>query len=142
MVVFLKLNIYRKVRITVISFSHWSVYVVSNFWVIWGNVTEADEVLDFWGLHKITNCVFPLKSSKYSSTCSKCLFSEHSEFMHSTVVNRWKTVGVLFPKIYPRYTQDFFMEIVFIFKYFYFQCNWKKTLRNKASSIISFLLFA
>lgn len=44
---FLKLNIFRKVRITVVSSSQGNVRVFSIFWVIQGNVVKTHERLDF-----------------------------------------------------------------------------------------------
>ena len=58
MVVFLKINIFRKLIITVISSNQWNVLVVSIFWVIWGNKLETHKSFDFWGLYKNKNCAF------------------------------------------------------------------------------------
>ena len=49
--IFFQRNIFRKLRIIVITSSHW--IVVSIFWVIWGNVRcRLMKPLTFWGLHK------------------------------------------------------------------------------------------
>ena len=58
MVVFVTLNICRKLRI---SSSQWNMSLVSTFWVIWRKVMHTREAPDFLGLHKNMNCAFPLR---------------------------------------------------------------------------------
>ena len=48
-VVFLTLNISKKLRISVINSSQWNISLVSIFWVIWGKVIQTREVPDFLG---------------------------------------------------------------------------------------------
>ena len=64
-VVFLTLNISKKLRISVINSSQWNISLVSIFWVIWGKVIQTREVPDFLGgrrgLHRNMNIAFPLK---------------------------------------------------------------------------------
>ena len=64
MVVFLTLNICRKLRILEISSSQWNMSLVSIFWVIWRKIMHTCKAPDLWGLHKNMNCAFPLKKLK------------------------------------------------------------------------------
>ena len=65
MVVFLTLNICRKLRISVINSSQWNISLVSIFWVIWRKIMHTRDALDFGGLHKNMNWAFP-SSACYS----------------------------------------------------------------------------
>ena len=62
MVVFVTLNIWSKLRISVISSSQWNMFSVKTFWVIWRKVMHTCEAPNYWGLHKNMNCAFPLRS--------------------------------------------------------------------------------
>ena len=63
MVIFLTLNICRKLSISLISSKQWNMPLVSTFWVIWRKVMHIREAPDFWELHKNMCCAFSLRIS-------------------------------------------------------------------------------
>ena len=70
-VVFLTLNICRKLRISVINSSQWNISLVN-----WGKVIHACEMPNFCGLHKNKNCEFPLRYNSKSSGCFTNTYSK------------------------------------------------------------------
>ena len=62
MIVFLKLNTFRKLITAVISLSQWNVFVVGIFWIVWRNMLSTHEAPDLLGLHKGKQYAFSLNS--------------------------------------------------------------------------------
>ena len=116
--IFFQRNIFRKLRITVISSSQWS--VASTFWVIWGNVRcRLVKPLIFWGLHK-NNYEFHftfLENAPFSFFVSLTINRDISFHKRVTVhlwfIESWGINGISFP-----IWQNSFTLCIFRQKYF------------------------
>ena len=95
MVVFLTLDICRKLTISVITSSQWIMSLVSIFWVTWRKVMQTCEAPDFWGLHKNKNCSFPLKKTQTQVlSCEICKLFNNNYFEE----HLWTSVSKLYLK--------------------------------------------
>ena len=64
--IFFKLNIFKKLRVTVIISSQLNVSTVE-----FRHVLKAHETTDFSGLHKNKNCTFPIRKTRKNLKLSK-----------------------------------------------------------------------
>ena len=94
MVVFLTVNICRKLRISVISSSQWNISLVSIFWVIWRKVMYTREAPNFGGLHKNMNCVFPLNTKWKDCKSCKNLCTQNFMYIKPFYVHEIATVNL------------------------------------------------